>query len=76
MQPKFELLRPNDTSKMVTLIGRNFNKSHTYVAVLRNQGAHQTYTYELPAKQISDRELIIDVAKIKSPFNLRLKVEL
>ena len=35
IEPEFHLLRAEDTYKEVTLIGRNFNRSHSYVAVLR-----------------------------------------
>ena len=62
MDPEFHLISANDTIKNVALIGRNFNTSHQYIAVLRNVTEVQTYAYELPAKQISDRELVIDVS--------------
>ena len=40
MEPEFHLLRAEESSKEVTLIGRNFNRSHSYMAVLRNETTH------------------------------------
>lgn len=40
MEPEFHLLRAEESSKEVTLIGRNLNRSHSYMAVLRNETTH------------------------------------